>query len=128
VTRRLALTRKALARLEEALAEPKSTIVRDASIQRFEFSFEAAWKTAQRYLRDREGVEAASPAMAIRHSNRVGLLDGASARRGLAMIEDRNRTVHTYDERLADLIYERLRSHAELIGAWLQAMERRLES
>ena len=45
---------KALARLHEVLAEPTETaIVRDALIQRFEFTFEAAWKAAYRWLRAR---------------------------------------------------------------------------
>jgi len=35
---------KALGRLAEALDAPASDLVRDASIQRFEFTFELAWK------------------------------------------------------------------------------------
>ncbi len=37
---------KALKALDEALREPKNSIVRDASIQRFEFCVELAWKTS----------------------------------------------------------------------------------
>ena len=37
---------KALGRLEEALQAPTSDLARDASIQRFEFTFEPAWKSA----------------------------------------------------------------------------------
>jgi len=32
--------KKSLTKLEQAIAEPKSEIVRDATIQRFEFTFE----------------------------------------------------------------------------------------
>jgi len=42
--------RNATARLLEAVAEPESAIVRDAVIQRFEFSFELVWKTLKLYL------------------------------------------------------------------------------
>ena len=38
-----------------------SKIERDAAIQRFEYSFEATWKSAQRFLAVVEGVEAGSP-------------------------------------------------------------------
>lgn len=41
---RQAEVRQAAARLREAVAEPENAIVRDAVIQRFEFSFELVWK------------------------------------------------------------------------------------
>lgn len=41
---------KALARLQEALAEPESSFIRDSIIKRFEVTFEMAWKTMFRYL------------------------------------------------------------------------------
>ena len=41
---------RALARLSEALQITESEIVRDALIQRFEFTFEMAWKTMYRFL------------------------------------------------------------------------------
>ena len=68
LTRRLALARKAFGTLQQILGEPKTAIVRDAAIQRFEYSFEAVWKAAQRFLREREGVEAASPKAVVRAS------------------------------------------------------------
>lgn len=39
--------RRAIARLDDALAQPENEYLRDAAIQRFEFSFELAWKAAQ---------------------------------------------------------------------------------
>ena len=47
---------KALARLHEVLAQPENEFIRDATIQRFEFTFEAAWKAMYRWLRVR-GVD-----------------------------------------------------------------------
>ena len=41
--KKLLSLRRALGRLEEALASPENALVRDAGIQRFEFSFELAW-------------------------------------------------------------------------------------
>ena len=37
----------AVLRLEEAIAQPENDMIRDSVIQRFEFSFELAWKTLQ---------------------------------------------------------------------------------
>jgi hypothetical protein len=45
-----------VARLLEAVVLEKSEIVRDAVIQRFEFSYEAVWKALQIYL-EHEGHE-----------------------------------------------------------------------
>jgi nucleotidyltransferase substrate binding protein (TIGR01987 family) len=41
---------KALARLEDVLTLDESEVVRDSIIQRFEFTFEMAWKLMFRYL------------------------------------------------------------------------------
>lgn len=123
--RRLALARRALGTLREVLAEPKTAITRDAAIQRFEYSFETTWKAAQRHLRDAEGLDSGSPASVIRSAHAVGLLDEAAARLGLEMVRDRNLTVHTYNERLADEIFGRLGGYRDLMDTWLSAIERR---
>jgi nucleotidyltransferase substrate binding protein (TIGR01987 family) len=123
--RRLALARRALATLREVLAQPKTAIIRDAAIQRFEYSFETTWKAAQRHLRDVEGLDHGSPASVIRATHAVGLLDEAAARLGLEMVRDRNLTVHTYNERLAEEIFARLQSYLGMMESWLSVIERR---
>ena len=125
---RLAVARRALATLESLLAEdapavPDSTIVRDAAIQRFEYTFEAVWKTAQQYLRDVEGLEVASPRSTVRASFQVGVLGKTETKRALAMVDDRNLSVHTCNEALAETIFSRLTGHAEVMAAWLDALE-----
>lgn len=62
---RLETLERALATLEEALAQPFSVIVRDAAIQRFEYTFELAWKLFRKVARI-EGLEVNSPRQAIR--------------------------------------------------------------
>ncbi|MFM8419784.1 MAG: nucleotidyltransferase substrate binding protein [Verrucomicrobiota bacterium] len=39
-----------VSRLAEAVAQTESPLVRDAPIQRFEFTFEIVWKALKRYL------------------------------------------------------------------------------
>jgi nucleotidyltransferase substrate binding protein (TIGR01987 family) len=108
------LFERALGRLEEALAKPEDPIVRDACIQRFEFTFEMAWKTLQRYAVT-EGVECVSPRDCFRVEFRLGLIDRDE--RWMGMVEDRNRTSRTYDEDSAEAIYKALGGYADLLNA-----------
>ena len=90
---------KALARLHELLPEPETTIVRDALIQRFEFTFEAAWRAAYRWLQVR-GADVAQEAFAVlprAFANRLVTDEGAWSE----LRKKRNLTSHTYQEQLA---------------------------
>jgi hypothetical protein len=70
---RLSVAGQAAATLRELAVRPApSKIERDAAIQRFEYSFEATWKAAQRFLAVVEGVEAGSPKSAIRACHEAG--------------------------------------------------------
>lgn len=124
---RLSVATRALASLRELTALASLTAIeRDAAIQRFEYSFEAAWKAAQQFLRDREGVEVASPKAAMRAAREIGVLTDLDAEAALRMADDRNRTVHTYNEPLAQEIAARLAGHCALLERWLAEMTRRL--
>lgn len=127
LSERLAVARKALDSLSEILLEPRSVVVRDASIQRFEYTFEALWKAAQMFLRTAESLDAASPKSAIRSSFRVRLLGEAQADLALSMADDRNLTAHTYNESLAERIYAKLPDYARVMDEWLSAMEARVQ-
>ena len=127
VKERLRVARKALSTLKELVGkEQVSDVERDAAIQRFEYSFEITWKTAQIYLRELEGLQQASPKGVIRTSFKVGLLDEDQTALALEMTDQRNLTVHTYNEELAQAIYQRLEEFAQLMSSWLNALEGRL--
>ncbi len=124
---RLMIARRALSTLQELLGlEVPSHVERDAAIERFEYTCEAVWKAAQRYLQEIEGISVGSPKGSIRSSRDVGLLTDEQAVIGLEMIDDRNLTVHTYNEAIAENIYNNLSSYAELFSIWLTAMEQRV--
>lgn len=74
----------------------------DATIQRFEFCFELAWKLMKAVL-EYEGIEANSPRSCIREGWQQGLISNAEA--WLEMMEKRNLSSHTYDENVAREIY-----------------------
>jgi nucleotidyltransferase substrate binding protein (TIGR01987 family) len=62
-------TIRAIKTLKEILEEPFSNIVRDATIQRFEYTFEALWKFMKEYLKEREGIICNSPKSCYRESS-----------------------------------------------------------
>jgi nucleotidyltransferase substrate binding protein (TIGR01987 family) len=100
VKERAQIARKALSTLQELTNQPNLSLVeRDAAIQRFEYTFEAAWKTAQLFLAEVEGLTANSPKSVIRACWQAGLFDESTAQLALQMCEARNMTVHTYSKR-----------------------------
>lgn len=111
---RIDIAKKSLESLNEALQLPFSKIVRDAAIQRFEFTFEAVWKLAQLYLRTKEGLELNSPKSVFRGCFQVGLIENEEKTAlALEMADDRNLKVHTYNEKLAQQIFSHLPKYYE---------------
>jgi nucleotidyltransferase substrate binding protein (TIGR01987 family) len=127
LTERLEIAKRALSTLQELLGlDAPSRVERDAAIQRFEYTCEAVWKAAQRYLQEVEGISIGSPKGSIRSSRDVGLLTDEQTTIGLEMVDDRNLAVHTYNEAIAEDIYSSLAAYANLFTVWLAAMEGRL--
>ena len=89
---------RALVRLRSAVEQPKTEWTRDSAIQRFEFTFELAWKSVSRMARE-EGIECLSPRTALRTALKLGWM--ADDENWLTMLDDRNRTSHTYNEATA---------------------------
>jgi nucleotidyltransferase substrate binding protein (TIGR01987 family) len=105
-----------------ALARPEDEIVRDACIQRFEFTFEMAWRAVQRFAQS-EGLDRVSPRECFRIAFRLGLIDKDA--RWMVMFEDRNRAAHTYDEASARTIYCALPGYAAPFSQLLGRLEER---
>ena len=90
----------ALKRLREAITAYKNNsdndLYRDALIQRYEFSFELAWKTTAEFLYE-QGITdfATSPKAVFKAAYGGGFIDNEIV--WLQMIEARNSMSHTYD-------------------------------
>lgn len=92
----------AFKRLQEALAQPEDSFLRDASIQRFEFTYELSWKAIKLWLETKE-ISALNAREALQNAIEQGLLidgDGWSQLHHM-----RNLTSHTYDEAQALTVY-----------------------
>ena|SRR3989338_9951740 len=113
---------QAIDRLEEALNQEQITeISRDASIQRFEFTVELAWKSIQKFLRQ-EQIICRSPKECLKEAFTFGLIQ--DDKKWIQMMEDRNLTVHTYQERMAEEIYTRLNQYIPLFKDLLTHLEK----
>lgn len=127
VQQRLALAEKALESFKELIhIDEPSNVERDAAIQRFEYTFEAVWKTAKQYLFTVEGLDTGSPKGVIRACREVGIFDESETVTALQMVNDRNLTVHTYNEKLAQQIHSRLASYSQILTVWTERMQQRL--
>lgn len=95
---------KALDSLTRVLREPKTEIVRDATIQRFEYTFELAWKLLKRYLESQTNSIEPSIKNVFREGGRLGLIDQVES--WFEYLESRNLTAHTYQEATAEQVYQ----------------------
>ena len=104
--------RNAVWRLSEALAEykqhPESTVVRDGVIQRFEFTFELAWKSLREYMENQgASMDAVFSKQVFKAAYAAGLIDDAQV--WLDMLASRNITSHVYDDAQAAQVVEAIR-------------------
>jgi len=95
-----------VARLAEVLALPKTEIIRDSAIQRFQISLELCWKYLKTYLEEEHNAVCTSPRSCFRAAFQHGVIADDPFWIELTVL--RNYTVHTYNEQLADYVYDRL--------------------
>lgn len=98
---------RALQRLGEAVDDAESELEIDGVIQRFEFTFELFWKVLKTHL-EREGILCQSPRACLKEAFRLNLVDDEEI--ALRMLEDRNDTMHLYDEEASRAVYNRIKS------------------
>lgn len=116
--------KKALERLKEALALDKTDIVRDSTIQRFEFTVELSWKALQRFLSLSGISEALTPKNVFREGARLGLVDDPEA--WIRFVDARNLSSHTYKESLAEEVYARAKELPSYVQQLIQNLENEL--
>jgi nucleotidyltransferase substrate binding protein (TIGR01987 family) len=116
---------KALQSLQEVLRLEKTPIVRDAAIQRFEYTYELSWKFLRRWLELEGHPDIAK--LPLKEVFRIG------AERGLIRDPEawfryqqaRNMTVHTYDQARAEDVYKVLAAFAADSADFLNELKKR---
>ena len=77
-------------------------------IQFFEMAFELAWKVMKDYL-ENQGYDVKGPRDAIKLSFKIGMIQDGEL--WLKALEERNLSVHTYDEVLAKNMINNIKIH-----------------
>ena len=106
--------KKALEKLKEVLVLPSENIVnQDASIQRFEFTFELSWKLMQEVLIENRVDTSRGVKTIIRDSANLGIITDPEI--WFKFLADRNTTAHTYKEDEARSVYKDLKYFPPLV-------------
>jgi len=84
----------------------------DATIQRFEFTVELFGKLLKHIL-ESKGVQVQYPKDILKEAYKGYLIDNEE--QWLQMLKDRNLTSHTYDEKLAHIIFNRTKDYIPIL-------------
>ncbi|KKS68591.1 MAG: Nucleotidyltransferase substrate binding protein, HI0074 family [candidate division TM6 bacterium GW2011_GWE2_42_60] len=130
LNQKLASAQKALMRFEEALVKMEAQgeisdyeLIRDSVIQRFEFTYEMTWRLLRLFLEKVKLVsldQLTSPRQIFRVAAQVNILSSADLKIVSDIIEDRNKTTHTYDEEVAEEIAHKLRLYADFMKSIIE--------
>ncbi len=116
--------KKAEGKLENFLKVKNPSEVEMAGvIQAFEYTFELIWKYCQK-LAQEDGVNCAGPKASLQYAFQRNLIRNSEEDTFLSMLRDRNLTVHTYNENLANEVYLRVhRDYFPLIHKFVENLE-----
>jgi len=102
--------KKALAAMKDALALAESRDLSDLEkqglIKGFEFTFELAWNVMKDYLEEQGITDIIGSKNAIRHALHKGLIEDGQV--WMDMVKSRNISSHTYDEKTAEKLFEKI--------------------
>ncbi|MEA1875786.1 MAG: HI0074 family nucleotidyltransferase substrate-binding subunit [Bacteroidota bacterium] len=120
-TRNFEKLNKARSQFEKIMEEIETDIIRDAAIQRFEFTYELLWKTLKAFLEEYHGIRVHSPRQAFKEAYSLELIDDEEL--FLDMLESRNLLAHTYSESESMAIYQRFPLYLPVISAAISQLD-----
>ncbi len=116
---------KALMRLKEAVDLPQTSIHQDATIQRFEFTFELSWKLMYAILQE-EKNEVLGMKNIIREAARLNLIEDPII--WFDFLQARNLTVHTYEEEMAKQIYAKAKEFVAVAEEFVTCVQKYIQT
>lgn len=119
---------KAYSRLREGILkyDESNDLTHDGLIQRFEFTFELAWKTLKEVFEDEGLTGLNSPKRILREAYASEMIRNQEL--WLSMLEDRNSTAHVYSEQIANRICTDIKAkYVPALGELLEQIKKRLD-
>ena len=104
--------KRANKRLDEAFKEKYSQIVKDAVIQRFEFTFELAWKSMRQCLKARYDKSTNNPRDVIEDAYSHKIVEELETWK--ALLKTRNFTTHLYSDEESGKAYRMIKKNKNL--------------
>lgn len=92
--------------VNEALARPLNNLEKQGLIQSFEFTHELAWNVLKDYIQFQGAAQITGSRDAVREAFQRGLITDGEI--WMEMITSRNQTTHTYNQKTADTIIEKI--------------------
>jgi nucleotidyltransferase substrate binding protein (TIGR01987 family) len=126
--------KKALASLERAIKRSRANSsdeeLRDAAIQRFEYTYELSWKMLKRTLEQEAANSADIDQMSFKELIRAGAERGflSNVEKWFTYRELRNLTSHVYDPVKAQEVYKEVLSFYEDAAQLLKRLEERKDA
>ena len=99
---------KAFTLMKEAIDafDTLSDLEKEGLVQRFEYTFELAWKTLKDFL-EAKGVELSFPRDVIKEGFSTQII--ANGEVWIEMLDNRNLTAHTYEEKIFKEVLQNIR-------------------
>jgi len=118
---------RAVSRLQEVMEHPDvntNDYMRDAAIQRFEFTIELSWKMLKKILYH-EKVETTTPRDTLSKAYQYTLIDDEDI--WLRMLDDRNNTSHAYKEEEAKRIFDNIKGYVPVFVATYERLKKKYD-
>jgi len=116
--------KKAASSLKNALAKPKDEYIRDAVIQRFEYTFELSWKIIKRYIEANNNTLEHNLKNLFREAAKQGLI--TQVEDWFEYLRVRNLTSHTYNENVAEETYRVAKKFSDAADSLIKNLEKLL--
>ncbi len=104
---------QALSTFKEGLLPQPSLLERDGAIQRFEYCFDLSWKTLKRFLEKRGLMDLNSPRSVFAAAYAENIINNEQVWANIIL--KRNASVHTYNQKMANALFELLPAYYEVM-------------
>lgn len=90
-------------------------LIKNGQIQKFEYCIELMWKVIKEFIRDKYGLDIASPKYVLKSYFENGNLDYDEYETAIMAIDDRNKLGHLYNDEIFNEIHGKMKGYNALL-------------